>query len=215
MVVAHRPAQSPSAPEGRPASPSRPETTSGVTVVSRPSPPADPARAPVLLRACCLRCSKRYSGIPSLACVHPAPGQKCRRCTRLKKPCEQVSIPPFYCFSPSRRRLLLTAYVRQVPASCLTVLRDVQHAARLVLHLQLSRNHGIPNRRCHLQDAIASLEDYQQAYTKEVETAVRIAPSSPEEIAPRMLALLEELVAGQRQLIGLMRYQVSSLLPLL
>jgi len=66
-----------------------------------------------------------------------------------------------------------------------------------------------------LQDAIASLEDYQQAYTKEVETAVRIAPSSPEEIAPRMLALLEELVAGQRQLIGLMRYQVSSLLPLL
>ena len=57
-----------------------------------PSLPPDPMVPPVPLRLCCLHCSKCYNELPSLVCSRPAPGLKCERCTRLKKPCEEVSI---------------------------------------------------------------------------------------------------------------------------
>src|SRR5947207_15586537 len=63
-------------------------------------PPADPVPSVTLLHACCLRCSKCYAEQPQIDCVRPIEGQKCTRCTRLKKPCDKVSI----CSSPASRK---------------------------------------------------------------------------------------------------------------
>ena len=52
--------------------------------------PAPPGR---LLWYCCLRCSKFYAQEPGLACHRPSHGQKCTRCTHLKKPYIEVSFP--------------------------------------------------------------------------------------------------------------------------
>ena len=50
-----------------------------------------PALPGCLLWDYCLRCSKFYAQEPGLACRRPSRGQKCTRCTRLKKPCIEVS----------------------------------------------------------------------------------------------------------------------------
>ena len=63
-------------------------------------PPADPEPPVRLLYACCLRCSKLYVDHSEIDCVWPIEGQKCTRCTRLKKPCDEVSI----CSLPARRK---------------------------------------------------------------------------------------------------------------
>jgi len=69
--------------------------------------PAPPSR---LLWDCCLHCSKFYAQEPGLACRRPSRGQKCTRCTCLKKPCIEVS------FSDSLL-ILLTSLDRFLGAS--------------------------------------------------------------------------------------------------
>ncbi|KAH0538644.1 hypothetical protein FGG08_004781 [Glutinoglossum americanum] len=154
-------------------------------IVSRPSPPPDPIAPLTLLRACCLRCSKRYQEIPSLACMRPAPGLKCSRCTHLKKSCEEV------------------------PASCTAALRSVQRSARRVLRLRLLRNRGIADRRILLKKAVSTLAGRQREYTRAVETVVRGAPSSPEAVDSIAIPMLARLVEQMDQVIGLLRYQAK------
>jgi hypothetical protein len=88
---------------------------SAAAVETRGSLPDDPPAPVSLLRACCRRCSKRYESLPSTACLRPAPGLKCTRCTQLKKPCDAVSIPKV----PLRASRVLTACHRYPPPASL------------------------------------------------------------------------------------------------
>ena len=75
---------------------------------------------------------------------------------QIKKAMRRSKYFPSNCFS-----YVNANYVLQVPASYVAILRGIQHAARLVFHLRLQRNQTIPNHRCRLQDAVASLAEHQ------------------------------------------------------
>ena len=85
----------------------------------------------------------------------------------------------------------------------------VQHRMWLILCLYLPCNHEVSNYHQCLWDAIITLAEQQEIYTKEVETIMCIAPFSPGDVTPLMLSLLRELVARQWELISLVQYQVS------